>query len=680
VSGPGLARASARARRLARTPTRWALALAASLWLVPALALAFVDIRVVYEGEGFDDPTPAAPVGGNTATTLGGQRRLALEQALQTWARLLDSEVPINVLASFPALGCTGQGAVLGQAHPSQWLRGPELGGSDLWYPSALADRLLGEDASPGDPDIVIELNASIDERPCRDLTGAWYYGLDGASPGNNDLIEVMLHEFAHGLGFASAIDPATGESSIPGASDAFSAHILDLDLGRTWDQLSDSERARSAGNVRRLVWDGPEAQRATERFFGLGEPRLSVEPPLVGFDGFVSDAQGAQNPAAHPARGPIVLADPIDGCAPLRNDVQGALVLLEFGPDCSWWSAAVAAAEAGAAGALVIVQGPAASPAEPLDAPPGTVRQLAIPVATVSASAASQLARELTRRTLIGRLGGDASRPLGTDAAGRPLLFATRPALQGSSVSHFDSIARPSLLMEPYGRGEATHGVDLTLAVLRDLGWQSNCGNGRIERGESCDEGPENSDAPGAVCRLGCRRAGCGDGVVEADEACDWGQANSDDTPGACRTRCQPARCGDGVRDPGEACDEGARNGEQRPDGCRGDCTLAPCDQAGPRAAGACGPSGCDETCAPPSVAAPDEPTQPEDSIEPWDDAPSAHTERPTKRAGGGCATHAGPSSAGSSLASLLVVLGLVLVRKRSLARALSATRRATR
>src|SRR5262245_50033932 len=50
--------------------------------LAPAVEAAV--IRVLNKdnpGEGFNDPTPVAPVGGNTGTTLGQQRLLAFQHA-----------------------------------------------------------------------------------------------------------------------------------------------------------------------------------------------------------------------------------------------------------------------------------------------------------------------------------------------------------------------------------------------------------------------------------------------------------------------------------------------------------------------------------------------------------------------------------------------------------------------
>lgn len=187
--------------------------------------------------------------------------------------------------------------------------------------------------------------------------------------------------------------------------------------------------------------------------------------------------------------------------------------------------------------------------------------------------------------------------------------MFATRPALTGSTISHFDSIARPNLLMEPYGQAVAKHDVDLTLAVLHDLGWRSECGNSRVEFGETCDRGKANSDSVPGACRTNCESAHCGDGVLDPGEGCDAGGDNSDDLPDACRSDCMRPRCGDGVVDANEPCDG---------IDCAADCVA-------------------------PSAPAPELDAGP---TVPWNDATSAHPDRPSRRSDGGCAIAPVPSS----------------------------------
>src|SRR4051812_3229227 len=59
-------------------------------------------------GVGFNDPTPASPVGGNTGTTIGQQRQIAFKYAADIWGKALDGPVPIVIDAMFAPLDCNG--------------------------------------------------------------------------------------------------------------------------------------------------------------------------------------------------------------------------------------------------------------------------------------------------------------------------------------------------------------------------------------------------------------------------------------------------------------------------------------------------------------------------------------------------------------------------------------------
>ena len=135
-------------------------------------------------------------------------------------------------------------------------------------------------------------------------------------------------------------------------------------------------------------------------------------------------------------------------------------------------------------------------------------------------------------------------------------------------------------------------------------------CGNGKLDAGEGCDDGNQTSgDNCDENCRIefhqDCGNAGdtgcatglcdltespprcenaltCGNGKVETGESCDDGAYNDDGASDACRTTCQAAHCGDGVLDSGEFCDDG-NNADG--DGCDTSCQIengAECTAAG--------------------------------------------------------------------------------------------------
>jgi hypothetical protein len=81
-----------------------------------------------------------------------------------------------------------------------------------------------------------------------------------------------------------------------------------------------------------------------------------------------------------------------------------------------------------------------------------------------------------------------------------------------------------------PYGLGDfGTPGVD--------NGSCFQCGNGALEPGEECDNGPQNSDTVANACRTNCNNPSCGDAVCDSSETC--ASCTGDCGP------CGPALCG---------------------------------------------------------------------------------------------------------------------------------------
>ncbi|MDC0672465.1 DUF4215 domain-containing protein [Nannocystis radixulma] len=113
-------------------------------------------------------------------------------------------------------------------------------------------------------------------------------------------------------------------------------------------------------------------------------------------------------------------------------------------------------------------------------------------------------------------------------------------------------------------GPGDTTGPVDTT-------GSESMCGNGVVEPGEGCDDGPSNG--PGQACSDSCQPASCGDGVVGPGEQCDDGADNGDGN--SCTADCKHNVCGDGLVGPGEGCDDG---NDVDDDSCTNACALTSC------------------------------------------------------------------------------------------------------
>src|SRR3954447_21925839 len=183
------------------------LALALAALAIPAPAAAGAHITVVNAdgpGEGFNDPTPAAPVGGNPGTTKGQQRLIAFQFAADLWGASLDSNIDIQIQASFDPLGPNVLGAA-GATFSINNFNGLDApgfpgGNANTNYHIALADKRAGSDLltafgfTAATPEIVAQFSSDFD----------FYLGLDNNHGVQNDLVVVLLHELGHGLGFSS--------------------------------------------------------------------------------------------------------------------------------------------------------------------------------------------------------------------------------------------------------------------------------------------------------------------------------------------------------------------------------------------------------------------------------------------------------------------------------------------
>jgi hypothetical protein len=233
-------------------------------------------------GEGFNDPTPMAPVGGNRGTTLGEQRRIAFEYAAELWAARLSSPVQIRISATFDKLDCNASSTTLGVAGPVSLFS--DFAGAPLprtFYAAALADRLVGADMAPDEDDIDATFNSTFGTS-CPFPAG-WYYGLDGNAPGDDsDFVTVALHELGHGFGFITFVDVDSGERYM-GKDDIFMTFLLDGRSGKTFDTMTAAQRRSAIEATGSLLWNGPLVRAASgvlnTGVDGLGRVEMYAPP-----------------------------------------------------------------------------------------------------------------------------------------------------------------------------------------------------------------------------------------------------------------------------------------------------------------------------------------------------------------------------------------------------------------
>lgn len=450
------------------------LVLISAIAVAPASAANLVLVNLDPPGSGLNDPTPAAPVGGNPGTTLGEQRVNVYNLAMQIWGAILDSNQTIFVGAQFTPLFCTPTSGVLGSAGTTFVIRDFDPGAVPAtWYHSALADAISGVDQVPGFIDIISRFNSDIDDNDPGCLTGrTWYYGYDNNEGIDFDFLSVVLHEIAHGLGFSNFTNEATG-ARFGGFDDIYSVYTEDLTTGKTWTMMTDAERVASAINTENVVWNGSSVTAAAPSVLG---PRPSVKvlnpKSIAGSYEAQAAAFGPPLNAGGGATGKMVLANDgtgvaSDACEPIQNNLSGKIAVVDRG-GCTFVTKVLNAQAKGAKGVIVVNNVASGRPSMG-----GSSPDVVIPSVGVTQADGNAIKNVLPGNS-VSKLILDDDFLAGTQN-GLVRLYAPNPVSLGSSISHWDTSATPSLLMEPFitsGLESATD-VDLTPFLFMDIGWQ---------------------------------------------------------------------------------------------------------------------------------------------------------------------------------------------------------------
>ncbi len=214
------------------------------------------------------DTTAATPVGGNPGTTLGQQRKNALDYAGQQLVQQLNIQVSLQVNACGAHLGGDQNSAEIAHAGPSSFFFDePESPANYLpkkytWYPSTLVVKLggtslcalVGGSCAGSDNEAILAVfNEDIGTA---DVIGGepFYYGYTPAVGGGAsiDFISVAMHEMTHGLGFIGLVntDPSSGPLGAKGGLSASQKGVIaydDLTEG-PWDDIYDDSVAIVTG------------------------------------------------------------------------------------------------------------------------------------------------------------------------------------------------------------------------------------------------------------------------------------------------------------------------------------------------------------------------------------------------------------------------------------------------
>ena len=428
-------------------------------------------------GVGLNDSTPAEPVGGNMGTTLGDQRRIAFEHAAKIWSARINSDVPIRIRSQMVPLAAT----TLGSAGAISVVRNfPNAPLANTWYHVALGNALAGYDLVPANPanisnpngdDINVNFNSSFD----------FYLGLDNNHGAKYDLVTVLLHELAHGLGF-SQFSSLTNGALFNGAPDVYNSRLFDTSTGLYWSHMTNAQRLASSTNSGRVVWDGNFVTNSVPGVLTQGVPLLRVNSPAsianiysigtASFGPAIADAPVSGNVVRALDEANTLGPSTFDGCTAITNiaDVVGKVALIDRGT-CGFAVKVKNAQNAGAT-AVLIADNVAGSPPPGLG---GTDDTIFIPSVRITLQDGNTIKSQLANGVNI-TLGIDYSVYAGADALNRMRVNAPSPVVSGSSISHYDPIASRNLLMEPAINFDLTHKVkapdDLTFELFKDIGW----------------------------------------------------------------------------------------------------------------------------------------------------------------------------------------------------------------
>lgn len=540
----------------ARGQGRRAAPLAAAIaCAAPAAALANAKITLVNgdpAGIGLNETTAATPIGGNTGTTLGQQRQIAIQFAFDRWGELIDSGVEIHVRVTFEDLDCPATGVLFAFTDTTKMFRDfVHAPVPSTWYPAALANKLAGMDLDPTTPEALMHINSRLSGDPACLGGGTFYLGLDGNDPlGTEDIIPLVMHELGHGLGFLSVAARTTDNGQTLGAMpdgvpDTYTRFLFDDTTGKAWPDMTDGERAASMVNPRHVVWTGPNLTDAASRYLRHGTARLRTVAPAATY--LVGEATFGPAVSATPVSGELSYAADAAGqlgCDPFAaGALAGQVALIDRGT-CLPSKKVGNAQDAGAIAVVIADNVDGSPPPELIDV--DTSNAIHIPSLRVTRADGKALKDQLAVAPVTAMLDLDTTVLAGADQARRVMLYTPTTSTFLSSVVHFDTSTSPSALMEPVLNPDLFVTTDITVALLRDIGWYPDRDIDLVpDAVDNCigvanpDQADSDEDGLGDACDDDID----GDGVANDIDNCpkvanpDQADANHDGIGDACQT-----------------------------------------------------------------------------------------------------------------------------------------------
>ncbi|MBX2967798.1 MAG: zinc-dependent metalloprotease [Cyclobacteriaceae bacterium] len=183
------------------------------------------------------------------------QAEAAFQAAIDIWEGLISSPVPIRIIANWTTLQPGALGGALYTAAYANFDGAQKL---NVFYPVALAEKITGKNLNGNNPDLFAQFSSSAD----------WHFDPNSnPSPGQYDLVTVVLHEIGHGLGFAGTFNSngSTGSvglqsTEVPIIYDVPIENLSDQNLIRTFTSPSPTLHAQLTGQ--NLFFDSQTSTR----------------------------------------------------------------------------------------------------------------------------------------------------------------------------------------------------------------------------------------------------------------------------------------------------------------------------------------------------------------------------------------------------------------------------------
>lgn len=275
-------------------PTTLSARLGSASEFVP-LSVVFDDARDDCAITEWQDPTPLTPVRGNSGTTLGEQRRLALLEAARLLSEELRPQAPVRIQACWAARDYSAtSGGVLAFAGPRALLvndigAGAPFGAIGARYVTQFAPasahqagtafcRIASQDCANTRPDIRASFNRNVDL--VADTGRRFDYGFQHQA-GTISFLSTAMHEIGHGLGFIGWLELKAEDGAQVGEQqtafgkrydDAYGQHAVIVDTAGTAAtpllRASVAERAAALTAFTTLRFAGPRTVTAPGNTF----------------------------------------------------------------------------------------------------------------------------------------------------------------------------------------------------------------------------------------------------------------------------------------------------------------------------------------------------------------------------------------------------------------------------